>query len=190
MGLTSEQAHWIVGAELCAVALTLLLYEMQVWRAPALRYLLGGALLLLAAEGVLFPAIEGALTPGRLDRATAQHLLLAAVCAAVGLVELARASRAGASGGSRAALPLGLLATGAIFAFHAQHHSAAPRVLLTVQHRMLGASLAVGEERASCRIPRRAGSGPRGSCRCFSPASSCCCIRKRLAELDSRYGRV
>ena len=28
--------------------------------------------------------------------------------------------------------------------FHAQHHSAAPRVLLTVQHRILGASLAVG----------------------------------------------
>jgi len=160
MGLTSEQAHWIVGAELCAVALTLLLYEMQVWRAPALRYLLGAALLLLAAEGVLFPAIEGALTPGRLDRATAQHLLLAAVCAAVGLVELARASRAGASGGSRAALPLGLLATGAIFAFHAQHHSAAPRVLLTVQHRMLGASLVVGAlTRGAAELPHPAARG-------------------------------
>src|SRR5256885_2229254 len=91
MGLSSEQAHWIVGAELCALAVTLLLYEMQVWRAPALRYLLGATLLLLAAEGVLFPAIEGALTPGRLDRATAQHLLLAAVCAAGGLVEPPRA---------------------------------------------------------------------------------------------------
>ena len=67
MGLTSEQAHWIVGAELCALALTLLLYELQVWPARGLRYALGATLLVLAAEGVLFPAIEGALTPERFD---------------------------------------------------------------------------------------------------------------------------
>jgi len=144
MGLTSEQAHWIVGAELCALALTLLLYELQVWPARGLRYALGATLLVLAAEGVLFPAIEGALTPERFDATTAQHLLLAALCLLVGLVELWRAARGMQGGGSRAALPLGLLATSAIFVFHAQHHSAAPRVLLTVQHRILGASLAVG----------------------------------------------
>ncbi|PYP55846.1 MAG: hypothetical protein DMD44_14100 [Gemmatimonadetes bacterium] len=144
MGLTSEQAHWIVGAELCALALALLLYELQVWQARVLRYALGATLLVLTAEGVLFPAIEGALTPARFDSATAQHLLLAALCLVVGLVELRRARRAVTGGPGRAALPLGLLATGAIFALHAQHHSPAPRVLLTVQHRILGASLAVG----------------------------------------------
>ena len=144
MGLTSEQAHWIVGAELCALALTLLLYEMRVWPARALRYALGVTLLLLAAEGALSPAIEGALSPERFDSATAQHLLLAALCVVVGLVELWRAKRAVEGGGSQMVLPVGLLATGAVFVFHAQHHSAAPRVLLTVQHRILGASLAVG----------------------------------------------
>src|SRR5438105_3454974 len=84
MGLTSEQAHWIVGAELCALALTLLLYELQVWPARGLRYALGATLLVLAAEGVLFPATEGALTPERLDATTAQHPLPATLAPAVG----------------------------------------------------------------------------------------------------------
>jgi len=154
MGLTSEQAHWIVGAELCALALALLLYETEVWRFHPLRYALGATLLVFAAEGVLFPAIEGALAPERFDAATAQHLALAALCFIVGLVELRRARRVGDAGSTRAVLPLGLFATGAIFAFHAQHHTTAPRVLLTVQHRTLGASLAVGAmTKAAAELP-------------------------------------
>src|SRR5205823_927585 len=44
----------------------------------------------------------------------------------------------------RAWLPIGMLVTGVIFVFHAQHKTHAPPILLTVQHRILGASLAVG----------------------------------------------
>ena len=38
MGLTSEQAHWIVGGELSALALVSMLYETRMWRFGALRF--------------------------------------------------------------------------------------------------------------------------------------------------------
>ena len=53
MGLTSEQAHWIVGGELSLLALALMLYETRVWRFDAVRYAPAATLLLFAAEGTL-----------------------------------------------------------------------------------------------------------------------------------------
>ena len=58
MGLTSEQAHWIVGGELSLLALALMLYETRVWRFDAVRYAPAATLLLLL-RGRLGPAAAG-----------------------------------------------------------------------------------------------------------------------------------
>jgi len=98
----------------------------------------------VAAEGLLHPLLERATSPERFDAATAQHLVLAGVCLVVGVVELLRAAGRLPRHLWSAALPMGMLATAVIFVFHARHASDAPPMLLTVQHRLLGASLAVG----------------------------------------------
>jgi len=144
MGLTSEQAHWIVGGELSALALTLMLYETRLWKFGALRYAAAATLLLFAAEGVLLPVLHGDTRAGSFDAATHQHLMLAGICFVVGLAELLRNGARRQGGAWGVPLPIGMFATGVIFWFHAQHETEAPRVLLTVQHRILGASLAIG----------------------------------------------
>jgi hypothetical protein len=144
MGLTSEQAHWIVGGELSALALALMLYETRLWRIGALRYAPAAMLLLFAVEGTLLPVLHGDAKPGTIDAATAQHLALAGLCLVVGGVEFLRARGRLQQDIWRAPLPIGLFATGVVFWFHAQHKTDAPPILLTVQHRILGASLAVG----------------------------------------------
>jgi hypothetical protein len=144
MGLSSEQLHWIIGGQLTALAFVLLLYETRVWRWGALRYALAFTLLLFSAEGSLHPLLSGALSPARFDAATEQHLMLAGVCFVVGVVELLRAAGRLRRDVWKAALPVGLSVTAVTFVFHAQHESHVPPILLTVQHRILGASLAVG----------------------------------------------
>jgi hypothetical protein len=144
MGLTTEQLHWLVGAELAALALVLIAHEAGVWRWAALRYALAATLLLFAAEGFLVPMLQRAVSHEPFDLATKQHLVLAALCLLVGVAEWLRAAGRLPGARWRAALPSGMFATAALFVFHAQHHSDAPPTLLTVQHRILGASLAVG----------------------------------------------
>jgi hypothetical protein len=156
MDLTSEQAHWIVGGQVAAASLILMLYEARVWQLGALRYALACTLLLLGAQGTLFPVITGAVTPETFDAATAQHLMLAGACLGVGVVELLRARGRLLPDAWRAALPAGLFAAGGIFVFHAQHEMHAPATLLTVQHRILGASLAVSAAtKAVSELPHR-----------------------------------
>jgi len=144
MGLTSEQAHWIVGGELSLLALALMLYDTRVWRFDAVRYAPAATLLLFAAEGTLMPLLHGDARPETIDAATEQHFVLAGLCFVVGLVELRRAAAGLRQWVWRAPLPIAMLATGVMFWFHAQHKTDAPPLLLTVQHRILGASLAVG----------------------------------------------
>ena len=144
MGLTSEQAHWIVGGELSALALVSMLYETRMWRFGALRFAPAATLLLLAAQGALIPVLHGDVSHEWMDAATEQHFALAGLCLVVGLAELLRAEARLRRWIWRFPLPIGMLAAGAIFWFHAQHKTDAPPVLLTVQHRILGASLAIG----------------------------------------------
>jgi hypothetical protein len=105
---TSEQAHWIVGGQVAAAALVLMFYETRLWRFGALRYALPCTLLLLGAEGLLFPLIDGAVTAETLEAATTQHLTLAGVCFALGVIELLRAQGRLRPLIWRAALPAGV----------------------------------------------------------------------------------
>src|ERR1051325_9434149 len=91
MGLTSEQAHWIVGGELSALALVSMLYETRMWRLGALRLPPAATLLLFAAQGALLPVLHGDAKHGSIDAATEQHFALAGLCLVVGLAELLRA---------------------------------------------------------------------------------------------------
>jgi hypothetical protein len=144
MGLTAEQAHWIVGGELSALALVSMLYETRMWRFGALRLAPAATLLLFAAQGALLPVLHGDAKHGSIDAATEQHFALAGLCLVIGLAELLRAEARLRRWIWRVPLPIGMFAAGAIFWFHAQHKTDAPPVLLTVQHRILGASLAIG----------------------------------------------
>ena len=115
MGLTSEQAHWIVGGELSALALVSMLYETRMWRSGALRLAPAATLLLFAAQGALIPVLHGDVGHESMDAATGQHFALAGLCLVVGLAELLRAEARLRRWIWRVPLPIGMLAAGAIF---------------------------------------------------------------------------
>jgi hypothetical protein len=145
MHLTSEQAHWIVGGELLLLAFLLLAYETYVWRPAGLRFALAMALLVFAAEGMLGPLVQGDLAPERLRTETIQHVVMGAACLGAGVVEGFRALGRLRHDVWRTVLPLAMLTLAAIFAFHAQDHApGVSHTLLTMQHRILAATLAVG----------------------------------------------
>jgi hypothetical protein len=143
MGLTSEQVHWVLGGAISLIAVILLLRAAGVLRASWPRYFLPFGLLLLAGETFLDPLIHGLGTPQHEAAETAQHFVMGGLMAAVGLVELQRARDRLRSRFWGFLLPVGLLAVGILFLVHAQHDSAAPAILLIVQHRVMGATLVV-----------------------------------------------
>lgn len=127
------------------LAFLLLAYETHVWRPAGLRFALAVGLLFFAAEGMFGPMVQGDLAPERFRTETIQHITMGGACLAAGVVEGFRAAGRLRHDVWRAVLPLAILTLAVLFAFHSQEHApGVSHTLLTMQHRILAATLAVG----------------------------------------------
>lgn len=140
MELTSIQAHRLGGGAAVVIAALLFLAECGLLRGRWSRMLPGIALLAWGMRSMTHPLPAGA------DASAAhegtQHVLIGVAAALVGAIELLRAWQRLRHPLWAQALPAGLLVLGGLFFFHAQHAAAMP-MLLTAQHRVIGATLAV-----------------------------------------------
>lgn len=142
-GISSETMHELYGGAILGLSTALILEETGAFDANGLRYAVPG--LAIAAGGLLTidPLLHGSAAPKNYGAETRQHLLMGGLLVAVGSLDLAHEAAWLDHWSWGLALPAGLLATSAGFLFHAQHGDAAQHDLLTVQHRMLGATIAV-----------------------------------------------
>ena len=143
MNLTSEQVHWMFGAVLASAALLLMLRENERIAGRWLDFVTPSLLLLFGIELLVDPLIHGANIPNNYGTETSQHWLFAILLLAAGAAEIARLRRRGAGWPWRLPLAATLVAGAAIFAFHAQHDSSAPMLVLIAQHRVIAATLAL-----------------------------------------------
>jgi hypothetical protein len=141
MNLTSEQVHWIVGGWISIIALLLILNETGVLATRWVRWLLPIGMLAVGIELIFDPLLHGAAAPGGYEHETAQHFMLGAGLIAVGAIEGLREKEILRRRFWSMVLPTGLVATGAVFLFHAQHEASVPMVVLIAQHRVIGATL-------------------------------------------------
>lgn len=141
MNLTSEQVHWIYGGVLVAAAVLLILREYGRIETPWLDYVTPILLLLFGVELALDPLVHGTALPTHYARETAQHLALGILLVVTGAAEIVRLRRKGSGWPWRLPLSAALMIAAGVFAFHAQHDSQAPMMLLMVQHRTIAATL-------------------------------------------------
>jgi hypothetical protein len=143
MDLTSEQVHWIYGAVLVSAAVLLIARESRRLEAGWLDYVTPTLLLLFGLELVVDPLVHGAASPTNYGRETAQHFALGLLLIASAGAEIVRVWRRGEGWPWRLPFAATLMLAAAAFAFHAQHDSSAPMILLTAQHRVIAATLAL-----------------------------------------------
>ena len=143
LGLSSETVHKIYGAAILATSVTLLAEESGAFTLDELRFAPPG--LTMAAGGLLMidPLLHGRAAPANYRQETRQHLLLGGAMLVAGSVDLAAEADWLDHWTWSLVLPAGLLAASGSFFFHAQHGDPAQHELLTTQHRLLGATLAV-----------------------------------------------
>jgi uncharacterized membrane protein HdeD (DUF308 family) len=143
MNLTSEQVHWIYGGALTASALLLMLRESGRLKARWLDYVTPTLLLAFGVELLLDPLVHGSAAPADYAAETAQHFVLGLFLIATGAAEIVRLRRGGEGWKWRLPLAAALMIGAGIFAFHAQHDSNVPMILLQAQHRVIAATLAL-----------------------------------------------
>lgn len=143
MNLTSEQVHHYGGAAFVVVSLLLLLAELGLVQWPWLAYLLPLLLVGYGVESLLDTWIHGSAAPAHYGPETAQHLFQGSAVAVAGIVELLILMGILEHPLWGLFLPAALVVTGAIFFFHAQHDTAAPGLLLVIQHRIFAVTLLV-----------------------------------------------
>lgn len=143
LDLTSEQVHWIFGAVLVGAAALLILRELGRLSTGWLDYVIPILLMLFGVELLVDPLVHGAAAPGNYSAETAQHFMLGLLLIASAGMEMLRLKRRAAGWLWR--LPFGgtLMIAAGVFAFHAQHSSPAPMLLLMAQHRTIAATLAL-----------------------------------------------
>lgn len=152
--LTSEQVHWIYGAAFLAGSGVLLAEESGAFHAPKLRY--GVPVATMVAGGLLMidPLLHGSAAPKNYGAETKQHLAMGGLLLAIGAVDLAHTSGRLEHWTWGLVLPAGMVAAGARLFFHAQHGDPGQHALLTTQHRILGATVAIaGVAKALSLVP-------------------------------------
>lgn len=142
MGLTSEQVHWIFGAALMLIGALLLCRACGRLNSRWLDFVIPAGLIAFGVEMALDPFVHGSAAPGGYAAESGQHLVLGAILILCAGVETVRVWKDRKSLMWRAPLIAGILTAAAVFAFHAQHSSAAPMLLLITQHRVISATLA------------------------------------------------
>lgn len=158
-GITSETMHKIYGATIVGVSTTLLLEDVGAFDAPQLRYAVPTLAITAGAFLTIDPLLHGSAAPSNYGAETRQHLVMGGLLMTLGSVDLAHEAAWLDHWSWGLALPAGLLASGASFFFHAQHGSPAQHELLTVQHRMLGVTIAVAAvSKALAAVPATDGS--------------------------------
>lgn len=142
-GVSSQTMHRVYGGAIVGLSTTLLVEEAGAFDAPNLRFAVPGVVVTAGGLLTIDPLLHGAAAPQNYGDETRQHLLLGGMLVAVGAVDLAREAGWLGHWSWSLALPAGMLGASASFFFHAQHGDPAQHELLTTQHRMLGATLAV-----------------------------------------------
>ena len=142
-GITSETMHHIYGGAILGLSTTLVLENAEVFRAPRLRYVVPTTVMAAGLFLAIDPLLHGGAAPENYGAETRQHLLIGGMLAGIGAVDFAREAGWLEHWAWGLALPGAMLVTSAGFFLHAQHGDPAQHELLTVQHRALGATLAI-----------------------------------------------
>jgi hypothetical protein len=143
MNLTSQQVHWMFGAAIVAAALLLILREAEWLKGRWMDLATPAILLAFGVELLLDPLVHGSNAPANYAQETAQHFILGLLLIATGVAEIVRVRRGGEGWKWRLPLASALMVGAGIFAFHAQHDSNVPMILLQAQHRVIAATLAL-----------------------------------------------
>jgi hypothetical protein len=162
LGLSSEAVHKIYGAAILTTSATLLAEESGAFTLEEVRFALPG--LTMAAGGLLMidPLLHGRAAPSNYRQETRQHLLLGGAMLVAGSVDFAAEAAWLDHWSWGLVLPAGLLAASGSFFFHAQHGDPAQHELMTTQHRLLGATLAVAAvTKALAAVPSETDDEPR-----------------------------
>lgn len=155
MNLTSEQVHWLFGGALVVAAVLLILRGNQRIASRWLDYVTPGLLLLFGIELLLDPLVHGSAVPANYAAETAQHFAFGLVLIAAAGGEMVRVRRDGDGWAWRLPLAVALLTGAGVFAFHAQHDSQVPMILLVAQHRVIAATLLLSALAFVIAPPRR-----------------------------------
>lgn len=139
--MTSTQGHWIPGLLVIAIALLAIVHEAGFFQRRWMAYVLPVALILLGVQGIVDKFMHGSAAPKNYGAETAQHVIQGAILLGAGIVELFRARQQLLHKAWGLVLPAALVFVGIVFLRHAQHDSAAPMLVLLVQHRTFGATL-------------------------------------------------
>lgn len=162
LGLDSETVHRIYGAAILATSTALIVEDADGFTLSELRYAPPGLTMVTGGLLMIDPLLHGSARPSGYGPETRQHLLLGGALLAAGSVDLAHEAEWLDHWSWGLVLPAGLLAGSASFLFHAQHGDPAQHDLLTAQHRLLGATLAVAAvTKGLAAVPAEDGDEPR-----------------------------